>query len=100
MFLHRASFLGEGVLLRLLDPSVQVKVRQNLSAAWAREILWRRAGEIGGATQEDLAKKLLSWPLEKLVESCWSWYEPRMFQRPGFMVSMTQVFLNLSSAKI
>ena len=91
MFLHRASFLGEGVLLRLLDPSVQVKVRQNLSAAWAREILWRRAGEIGGATQEDLAKKLLSWPLEKLVESCWSWHEAHMFQRPGFMVSMTQV---------
>ena len=83
MLLHRASFLGEGVLLRLLDSSVQVKVRQNLSAAWAREILWRRASEIGGEVQEGLANKLLSLPLEKLVESCWSWYEPHMFQRPG-----------------
>ena len=83
MLLHRASFLGKGVLLRLLDSSVQVKVRQNLSAAWAREILWRRASEIGGEVQEGLANKLLSLPLEKLVESCWSWYEPHMFQRPG-----------------
>lgn len=91
MFLHRASFLGEGVLLRLLDPSVQVKVRQNLSAAWTRENLWRRASEICGATQEDLAKKLLSWPLEKLVESCWTWYEPHMFQRRGSMVPMEKV---------
>ena len=86
MLLHRASFLGEGVLLRLLDSSVQVKVRQNLSAAWAREILWRRASEIGGEVQEGLANKLLSLPLEKLVESCWSWYEPHMFQRPGCWV--------------
>ena len=77
MLLHRASFLGEGVLLRLLDSSVQVKVRQNLSAAWAREILWRRASEIGGEVQEGLANKLLSLPLEKLVESCWSWYRGR-----------------------
>ena len=83
MFLHRASFLGEGILLRLLDPCVQVKVRQNLSAVWAREILWRRAREIGGAMQEELAKQRLALPLEKLVETCWSWYEPHMFGRPG-----------------
>ena len=83
MFLHRASFLSEGVLLRLLDPCVQVKVRQNLSAVWAREILWRRAREIGGAMQEELAKQILALPLEKLVETCWSWYEPHMFGRPG-----------------
>ena len=74
-------FLGEGVLLRSLDPCVQVKVCQNLSAVWAREILWRRAREIGGAVQEELAKKILALPLEKLVESCWTWCEPRMFQR-------------------
>ena len=43
----------------------------------------RRASEIGGEVQEGLANKLLSLPLEKLVESCWSWYEPHMFQRPG-----------------
>ena len=47
MFLDRASFQGEGALLRLLDRRVQVKVRQQLAAAWAREILWRRAGEAG-----------------------------------------------------
>lgn len=83
MFLHRASFLGEEILLRLLDASVQVKVRQHLSAAWAREILWRRAVEVGGAVCEDLPAKILSLPIEKLVESCWSWYEPHMFARPG-----------------
>ena len=81
MFLDRASFQGEGVLLRLLDRRVQVKVRQQLAAAWAREILWRRAGEAGGACQEGLLERLLSLPVEQLIQKCWVWYEPLMFGR-------------------
>ena len=30
MYLHRASFLHEGVLLRLLDPTVQARVKVSL----------------------------------------------------------------------
>ena len=81
MYLHRASFQGEGILLRLLDRNVQVKVRQQLSPAWVREILWRRAGEIGASTQQDLASKLLSMSTDKLILHCWTWYEPLMFRR-------------------
>ena len=76
-----ASFQGEGVLLRLLDRRVQVKVRQQLAAAWALEILWRRAGEAGGACQEGLLERLLSLPVEQLIQKCWVWYEPLMFGR-------------------
>lgn len=45
MYLHRASFLHEGVLLRLLDPTVQARVRVQLARAWGREILWRRSAD-------------------------------------------------------
>ena len=45
MYLHRASFLHEGVLLRLLDPTVQAQVRLQLAGAWGREILWCRSGD-------------------------------------------------------
>jgi hypothetical protein len=45
--------------------------------------LLRRAREIGGTVQEELAKKITALPLEKLVGSCWSWYEPHMFGRRG-----------------
>ncbi|CAK9073030.1 Retrovirus-related Pol polyprotein from transposon TNT 1-94 [Durusdinium trenchii] len=81
MFLHRASFQGEAVLLRLLDPALQVRVRVQLSSAWAREILWRRSGEVEAEVRECLQAQLLSAPIEKLIEMSWSCYEPLMFQR-------------------
>ncbi|CAE7718139.1 hypothetical protein AK812_SmicGene4760 [Symbiodinium microadriaticum] len=67
MYLHRASFQGEAVLLRLLDGNVQKKARQQLAQAWVREILWRRARECDTDLHKDLAGKLLCWPLEKLI---------------------------------
>ena len=85
MYLHRASFQGEAVLLRLLDGNVQKKARQQLAQAWVREILWRRARECDTDLHKDLAGKLLCWPLEKLIHSVWSWYEPHMFSRPVFL---------------
>ena len=86
MFLHRASFQGEAVLLRSLDPALQVRVRVQLSSAWAREILWRRSGEVEAEVRECLQAQLLSAPIEKLIEMSWSCYEPLMFQRlPAYL---------------
>ena len=83
MYLHRASFLHEGVLLRLLDPTVQAQVRLQLARAWGGEILWRRSADAEPVVRERLASQLLALPLEKLLEVNWSWYEPMMFQRLG-----------------
>ena len=76
MYLHRASFQGEAVLLRLLDGNVQKKARQQLAQPWVREILWRCARECDTDLHKDLTGKLLSWPLEKLV------YPPNPYQHP------------------
>ncbi|CAK9013513.1 unnamed protein product, partial [Durusdinium trenchii] len=81
-YLDRASYQGEAVLLRLLHPSVQVKARQQLSEAWAREILWRRAQVETTELQDRLGKQLHALPLEALLEANWEWYEEQMFQRP------------------
>jgi len=83
MYLHRASFLHEGVLLRLLDPTVQARVRVQLARTWGREILWRRSADAEPVVRERLASQLLALPLEKLLEVNWCWYEPMMFQRLG-----------------
>ena len=93
MYLHRASFLHEAVLLRLLDPTVQVQVRAQLASAWGREILWRRSADAEPAVRERLASQLLALPLEKLLELHWSWYEPMMFQRRGFRFKTRKVFV-------
>ena len=81
MYLHRASFLGEAVLLRLLDPAVQVKARQQLALAWGREILWRRSAAAAPEIRETLAAQLLAKPLEQVLADNWNWYEPMMFTR-------------------
>ncbi|CAJ1402387.1 unnamed protein product [Effrenium voratum] len=81
MEIPHASFQGEAVLMRLLDPGVRVRARQQLPQAWARETMWRRAGEAAADVKERLAAQLLSWPLEKMIEANWSWYEPMMFER-------------------
>ena len=93
MYLHRASFLHEAVLLRLLDPTVQVQVRAQLASAWGREILWRRSADAEPAVRERLASQLLALPLEKLLELHWSWYEPMMFQRQGSGSRISKFFV-------
>lgn len=82
MYLHRSSFLHEGVLLRLFDPAVQVQVRLRLASAWGREILWRRSADAPADIRQCLATQLLTMSLEQLLQANWSWYEPLMFQRP------------------
>ena len=109
IFLYRASFQGEAVLLRLgpdcagcfsikplftkkavllrlSDPNVQVTARQQLSQAWAQGILWRRVGDAAEDLRRQLAGQLLASPLEQLIEANWSWYEPLMFQRQSLVV--------------
>ena len=59
---------------------------------WAR----RRAREIGGAVQEELAKKVLALPLEKVFGSCWNWYEPHMFRAAVGQLKQRLKFIWLS----
>jgi hypothetical protein len=63
---------GSGVLAR---------ARVNLSDAWARHILWRRAREVAPEVREKLQTDLLNLPIEVLVAGCWSWCEAMMLER-------------------
>lgn len=81
MYVHRASFQGEAVLLRLLDPALQVKARQQLALAWGKEILWRRSAAAAPEMRERLGAQLLAKPLEQVLADHWTWYEPMMFAR-------------------
>ena len=73
VFLHKASFQGEGILLRLLDCQAPVEARLRLCWAWVAEVLWRRSGEAAPKAREHLSSQLLSLPVERLVETNWSW---------------------------
>ena len=81
MFLHRASFQGEAVLLRLTNANVRYHIRHQLRDGWVREILCRRAVEAGKVVSDTLGKQVLTAPVETLIAANWSWYEPLMFAR-------------------
>ena len=79
LFLHRATFQAEAILLRLMHTHVRVRLREQLRQLWAREILCRRAAEAG--VSEDFHKRARTGPLEPLIAAAWTWYEPLMFSR-------------------
>ena len=83
MFLHRASFQGEGVLLRLMHTSVRYHIRHQLREGWVREILYRRAVEAGAAESEAVRQIVMNSAVETLIATNWHWYEPLMFARRG-----------------
>ena len=57
------------------------RARQNLSDAWLRHLLWRRAADATPEQRESLRKALFTDGVEACICKCWSWYEPMMFQR-------------------
>ena len=79
LFLHRASFQAEAILLRLLHAHVCVRLREQLRQLWAREIFCRRAAEAG--VLEGFHKRALTGLLERLIAAAWTWYGPLMFSR-------------------
>ncbi|CAK8985257.1 unnamed protein product [Durusdinium trenchii] len=81
MFAHRASFQGEGALLRLTNTNVRYHIRHQLRDGWVREILCRRAVEAGAAVSDGLRKSVLNASIETLIATNWAWYEPLMFAR-------------------
>jgi len=83
MYLHRASFQGEGILLRLLNAAVRYHIRHQLREGWLREILCRRAAEAGVDVSKTLHEHVLNGTAEKLIAANWIWYEPLMFARLG-----------------
>lgn len=83
LFLHRASFQPEAILLRLLHTHVRVRLREQLRQLWAREMLRRRAEE--AAVAADFHQRALNGPLEPLIAEAWAWYEPLMFSRPALL---------------
>lgn len=60
LFLRRASFQAEAILLRLLHTQVRVRLREQLRQLWAREILCRRSEE--AAVAADFHKRVLNGP--------------------------------------
>jgi hypothetical protein len=76
MYLHRASFQGEGILLRLLNAAVRYHIRHQLREGWLREILCRRAAEAGVDVSKTLHEHVLNGTAEKLIAANWIWYEP------------------------
>ena len=84
MFAHRASFQGEGALLRLTNTNVRYHIRHQLRDGWVREILCRRAVEAGAAVSDGLRKSVLNASIETLIATNWAWYEPLMFARRGW----------------
>ncbi|CAK9030322.1 unnamed protein product [Durusdinium trenchii] len=78
---NRASFQGEGVLLRLTNTNVRYHIRHQLRDGWAREIFCRRAVEAGAAVSDGLRKGVLNASIETLIATNWAWYEPLMFAR-------------------
>ena len=81
MYLHRASFQAEGIVLRLMDATVRYHIRHQLREGWIREILCRRAAEAGVEVSKTLHENVLNGAAEKLIAANWTWYEPLMFAR-------------------
>ena len=82
LLVHRASFQGEAAIFHLMQgPSLVQSARRNLSDAWVRHILWRRAQEATPDVRQSLQGLLLSAPIESLIAGCWHWYEPMMLMR-------------------
>lgn len=87
VFLRRASFQGEAVLLQLTNANVRHHIRHQLRDGWVREILRRRPVEAGKVVSDTLCKQVLAAPIETLIAANRSWYEPLMF---GYAVAMIQ----------
>ena len=82
IFVHRASFQGEARIFDLMHgPSLLRCARTNLSSAWVRFVLWRRAQDTTPDVRRSLREWLLSESVETLVAKCWHWYEPLMYRR-------------------
>ena len=82
LLVHRASCMGEATIFHMMHgPDVLQSARRNLSDAWSRNILWRRAQSAAPHVLERLRKDLLTEPLGTLIAKCWPWYEPLMFMR-------------------
>lgn len=55
--------------------------RRQLSETYARHLLWKRAADVSEEVRARLAPVLLNLPLEKAIETCWTWYGPLMQAR-------------------
>jgi hypothetical protein len=82
LLIHRSSVMGEAALFHMMHgPDVVARARRNLSEAWVRHILWKRAHDATPEIREDLIRRILTSPLEKLIASAWGWYGPMMADR-------------------
>jgi hypothetical protein len=82
LYSHRTSFLGEGHILRALQPDTLPSELDNmLLDAWVRWQVWRRACEAGASVAVDTADKILEQDIESLLKAITSWYAPLMKNR-------------------
>ena len=82
LLLHRASYVGEANLIRMMHgPNILHNLRLNLSSAWVRHIVWKRAQDADPVHREAIQARLLTDSVEELIASAWHWYEPMMASR-------------------
>lgn len=79
LYSHRSSFIGEGYIMKALQPSLLPGELDNmLLTGWVRWQVWQRACEAGAQVMQVVADQVLNMATEELLSSIMHWYLPLM----------------------